>query len=91
MNLIHRFLSWLAWLQIFISPTLLGLGIGVCLWLKVGGLTGVASGLLSILVGVGSGIWLAEKTRRGAGTIELMARNIGNPELHKPELPKEEI
>ncbi|MCB2407280.1 hypothetical protein [Hymenobacter lucidus] len=85
MNILHRFLSALAWLQVFVSPTILGLILGVLSWLYMPEWWGLGIGLLVALLGSGIGIRLAEKARRYSGTIEFMSRTRSHPELRQEE------
>ena len=85
MNIFHRFLSAAAWVQLFISPFLLGLGLGMLNWYYLPAPWGVALGGLVAVLGGGTGIRLAEKARRSAGTIEFMSRTRSHPELRHEE------
>ena len=85
MKIIERLLSALAWLQIFISPAIIGAIAGVAIWLALRGLLGVILGLIAGLSGCISGIVFAEKARLGKGTIEFMSRITAHPELREKE------
>ena len=85
MKFIERLLSALAWLQIFISPAIIGAITGVLIWLALRSLWGICLGAVVALIGCAAGIAFAEKARRNKGTIEFMARNIGHPELRENE------
>ncbi|GAB3737078.1 hypothetical protein GCM10027594_17920 [Hymenobacter agri] len=85
MKIIEWFLSSLAWLQIFISPTVIGAILGVIIWLNMRNAWGLNSAVIIALIGCGVGIAFAEKARCDKGTIEFMARNIAHPELREKE------
>ncbi|MDQ2772881.1 MAG: hypothetical protein M3Y54_20545 [Bacteroidota bacterium] len=86
MKFIERLLLVLAWLQIAVSPGIIGGVAGVFIWLMLRGFWGIALGASVSLVGVIIGIAFAEKARRDKGTIEFIARNIAHPELQEKKL-----
>jgi hypothetical protein len=85
MKLIERLLSMLAWLQIFISPALIGVVSGALVYLAIRGTWGIGLGIAVALSGAASGVAFAEKARRDKGTIEFMSRTIAHPELCEKE------
>ena len=85
MKIIEWLLSVLAWLQIFISPAIIGIVLGVIIWLNMRNVWGLSAAILIALIGCGIGIAFAEKARRNKGTIEFMARNIAHPELREKD------
>lgn len=85
MKIIEWLLSSLAWLQIFISPAIIGVALGVIIWLNMRNVWGLSAAVIIALIGCGLGIAFAEKARRNKGTIEFMARNIAHPELGEKE------
>ncbi|PJJ54883.1 hypothetical protein [Hymenobacter chitinivorans] len=85
MNILHRFLATATWVQIFISPFILGLVLGALSWYYLPEWWGLGLGILGALLGGGAGIWLAEKARRSTGTIEFMSRTRSHPELRHEE------
>ena len=88
MKIIEWLLSSLAWLQIFISPAIIGAILGVIIWLNTRNAWGLSMAVIIALIGCGVGIAFAEKARRGKGTIEFMSRNIAHPELREKEKSK---
>ena len=86
MKFIERLLSALAWLQIFVSPAIIGVAAGILIWLILRGFWGVALGAAVAVVGIIIGIAFAEKARRDKGTIEFMSRTIAHSELREKEL-----
>ena len=86
MKIIELLLSLLAWLQLFISPALIGSFLGLVVWLNWRTSWGLSTGLGLALVGCAVGVIFAEKARRGKGTIEFMSRNIAHPELREKKL-----
>jgi disulfide bond formation protein DsbB len=85
MKIIEQLLSSLAWLQIFISPAIIGAFFGVIIWLNMRNAWGLSAAIIIALIGCGIGIAFAEKARRGKGTIEFMPRNTAHPELREKE------
>ena len=85
MKLIERVLSALAWLQIAASLAVVGLALGLLLWLAIRGIWGVGIGVAVALLGCGAGAVFAEKERRGKGTIVFLSRLIAHPELKNNE------
>ncbi|MBO2009573.1 hypothetical protein [Hymenobacter negativus] len=83
MKFIEWLLSALAWLQIFISPFIIGIIGGGIVWLIWRDLCGVALASTVVLFGCINGIVFAEKARRSKGTIEFMSRTIAHPELRE--------
>ena len=86
MKLIEWFLSSLAWLQIFVSPAIIGAFIGLVIWLNMRNAWGLSAAIILAIIGCGVGIAFAEKARWGKGTVEFMSRNIAHPELREKEL-----
>ena len=86
MKFIERLLSAVAWLQIFVSPVVIGAITGGIIWLALRGSRGIVLGAASVLIGCVAGIAFAEKARKGKGTIEFISRNIAHPELHEKKL-----
>ena len=64
--------SFFAWLQIMVSPCLVGVIVGGLAWLGLKGVPGVVVGSGCAALGVGLGIWWAEKARKG--TIKFVSR-----------------
>jgi VanZ family protein len=71
-----------AWLQIAVSPSLLGGGLGAAIYFyHPGRLTLIAASVFCIIGFVTGTIW-ATKVHRRKGTVEFMARVIATPELN---------
>ena len=85
MKFIEQSLAALAWLQVFVSPAIIGIIAGGLIWLALRGPWGIGFGLTAGMVGCIAGVVFAEKVRRTKGTIEFMARNIAHPELREKE------
>ena len=79
MKIIEWLLSSLAWLQIFISPAIIGAILGLIIWLNMRNVWGLGAAIIIALIGCGVGVAFTEKARRGKGTIEFMSRNIAHP------------
>ena len=73
--------SFFAWLQIMVSPCLLGALLGATAWWVIQDRPGVIVAGVCTVGGIGLGVWWAEKARRGKGTVEFMARTRRHPEL----------
>jgi len=80
-KIIQKFTSILAWLQIAISPILIGIIIGLVLYSYLGGVIGLILSLIIVIAGFVSGIIWAEKTRKKKGTVEYLSRVMATPEL----------
>jgi len=75
----------LFWIRIFVSPLLAGIMIGGLVFLAIQGFWGwLAWGVLA-LIGMVSGVLLAEHARRTRGTVEFMSRVGATPELDRKE------
>ena len=85
MRIIKWFLPSLAWIQIFVSPAIIGTSLGVIVWLIMRNAWGLSLAIIIALFGCSVGIALAEKARRSQGTIEFMSRNSAHPELRQDE------
>ena len=83
MSLPDRLTAAIAWVEIALSPTLIGLAAGGAAWLALGGVTGQLAGSGLAVTGLTVGGALAEKARRRSGTVAFMARLRAHPELSK--------
>ena len=77
--------SFFAWLQIMVSPSLVGVIVGGLAWLGLKGVPGIVVGSACAALGVGLGIWWAEKARKGKGTVAFVSRIRSHPELHEKD------
>jgi hypothetical protein len=85
MNLIEKILAAFAWLQIFISPFLIGAILSVITWLGLNNIWGHILAISLAIAGIFAGIKLAESARKNKGAIEFMSRISATPELDKKE------
>ncbi|SDY93282.1 hypothetical protein SAMN04488069_11955 [Hymenobacter psychrophilus] len=69
-----------------VSPSLVGVILGGIAWLGLKGVPGTAVGCVCAAVGVGLGIWWAEKARRGKVTVAFVSRVRRHPELQEQDL-----
>lgn len=70
-----------AWLQIAVSPSLLGIGLGAAIYIYHPGRVTLIAASIFCIIGVVTGTIWATKVHRGKGTVEFMARVIATPEL----------
>ncbi|ESU24007.1 hypothetical protein FLJC2902T_32050 [Flavobacterium limnosediminis JC2902] len=76
----------IGWIQIVISPTLIGLGIGFIIYCNFENAFGLISGIALSLIGLILGIILATKKFKTTGTIHFLSRVSATPELDKDEI-----
>ena len=90
MSLIEKTFSWFYYIRILIAPFLLGLLVGAILLIFVfkANTSGWVFGSLSVLFGLGYGIYLAEFARRNMGTINFMGINMHNKEFDNTDMMK---
>jgi hypothetical protein len=85
MNIIERFLSLLAWVQIMIAPFSGGVIIGFLIWGKYRTTTGLITSISIAVAGLVTGILWAEKVRKKSGTLSFMSKVSSSHELDHPE------
>jgi F0F1-type ATP synthase assembly protein I len=73
------------WIQIVISPTLLGIVFGLAIYYFAPNLAGMIFGILIAFIGLILGIILATKKYKTTGTINFLSRINATPELDKLE------
>lgn len=73
------------WIQIVLSPTLLGIAFGLGIYYNFPNLTGMIIGVLIIVIGLIIGIVLATKKFKTTGTIHFLSRISATPELDNLE------
>jgi hypothetical protein len=73
------------WIQIVLSPTLLGIAFGFGIYYNFPNLTGMIIGILIIVIGLIIGIVLATKKFKTTGTIHFLSRISATPELDNLE------
>ncbi len=78
----------ISWIQIFISPVLIGGISAFVVFLKLDNTVGTILSLILAISGSIIGFLFAEKARKGKGTVWFMSRVIATPELDKPEESK---
>jgi hypothetical protein len=92
-SLIDDIFSWFYYIRIVFSLFLLGFLLGAALFIFVfnGNTYGWMFGFISVLLGLGFGIYLAESARRDMGTVNFMGANkiaknefIGDAFLARP-------
>ncbi len=82
MSLPDRLVAAVAWLEIAISPSLIGITAGAGVWLALRSSAGVAVGLILASLGLMTGVVFAEKARRKVGTVAFMTRIRAHAELN---------
>ena len=89
-NLVEKIFSWFYYIRILLSPLLIGLLVGVALFIFAfkGNVYGWVFGSICILFGLGYGIYLAEFARRNMGTVNFMGINMHNPEFDDTDMMK---
>ena len=75
----------IGWVQIFISPFLIGVIIGYIVILAKPNTTGIVIGVAISITGFVVGVIWATKQWRGKGTVWFMSRVIATPELDNSE------
>lgn len=75
----------IGWIQIFISPFLIGVIIGSIIILVNQGLTGILIGISIAALGCIIGIRWATQQWKSKGTVHFISRVIATPELDRPD------
>ena len=73
------------WIQIVLSPTLIGIGLGFGIYYYFPNLTGMILGILIVIIGFIIGIIWATKKFKTTGTIHFLSRVSATPELDNLE------
>lgn len=76
------------WLQIVLSPTLIGIAFGFGIYYNFPNQIGMASGIFIAIIGLIIGIIWATKKFKTTGTIHFLSRVSATPELDKLEKTK---
>lgn len=71
------------WIQIMLSPTLLGILFGFGIYYYFPNQIGMILGILSAIIGLIIGIIWATKKYKTTGTIEFLSRISSTPDLNK--------
>lgn len=86
MRFFDKIVDIVAWIKIFISPTLVGLIIGTYLWLSNENNDLMQMAALGVVaLGIAGGIIWAERVRKKQGTQEFVSTIYRTPELEKEE------
>ncbi len=81
----NRISEIIGWLQIAISPTLIGLGIGVFIYFSAPSDTTLVLGILILCLGFLVGAIWATKIWKSKGTVWFMSRTGATQEPDEPE------
>ncbi|QKJ63220.1 hypothetical protein [Flavobacterium sp. M31R6] len=71
----------IGWLQIVISPTIIGTGLGFIFYSNFENMTGLILGIIISLIGFIIGIVLANKKYKTTGTVNFLSRISATPEI----------
>lgn len=82
-KIFEKITELIGWLQIVISPTLLGIGIGCIVYFNFQNSTGLIFGIVISIIGLICGIVLATNKLRTTGTMQFLSRVSATPELDK--------
>ena len=78
----------IGWLQIVVSPLLLGLLIGAGIYFTNPNTGRMVAGIAVAILGLTTGIIIATRAWKGKGTIHLVSRVMATPELDELEEDK---
>ena len=78
----------IGWLQIVVSPLLLGLLIGAGIYFTNPTTARMVAGIAVAVLGLTTGIIIATRAWKGKGTIHLISRDMATPELDELEEDK---
>lgn len=85
MNRLDKIVSVIAWLQIFISPVLIGGMIAIATWLYFQSVYGKVLAVIVFIAGIFVGIKLAQRARNKQGTLNFISRISETPELNSKD------
>ncbi|MGB4846160.1 MAG: hypothetical protein WBP16_16955 [Ferruginibacter sp.] len=80
-NFFELFTEIMGWLQIVVSPLLLGVVIGFIIYLKDPWSYGLALGIAAVTLGLVTGIIFATRVWKKQGTMHFLSRVSASPEL----------
>ncbi len=83
---LETFIEIICWIQIAISPTLIGAIIGTIVYLKYRNNYGILGGSSITLIGLVIGIIWATRIWKKSGTLNFMSRINASPELDQKDL-----
>lgn len=81
MNFFEKVLELINWIKIFLSPFVISLIIGGLIFLSSNNIWIQSLSLLIVVLGIITGIYLAEKIRKKHGTERFMAKINESPDL----------
>jgi hypothetical protein len=85
MKFMEFFVELLGWVRIVLSPLLIGLILGVIVYLNVEDVLGFYIALALTTAGLITGVWWATKEWKRKGTIDFLSKVMATPELDKKE------
>jgi hypothetical protein len=88
-NFLKNTIETISWLQIAVSPFLIGLGFGVFFYFKYPTKSGLIIGLIFTLLGLLIGIVWASKIKKTKGTTAFMSQLMATPELDHKKTPSD--
>jgi len=71
----------IGWLQIVISPTIIGIGLGFIFYSNFENMTGLIFAIIISIIGFTIGIVLATKKFKTMGTVRFLSRISATPEI----------
>jgi hypothetical protein len=89
MKIFEFLTALLAWVEIAVSPLLIGSVIGVLVYAKFPSEKGIVLGLFIAALGLIIGIVWATRICKKQGTVEFMSKVSSNSEFYEPEEEKE--
>lgn len=81
MNFFDKVLELINWIKIFLSPFIISLIIGGLIFLSSNNIWIQSISVLIVVLGIITGIYLAEKIRKKHGTERFMAKIHESPDL----------
>ena len=85
MKIIEFIISFFAWLEIAVSPLIIGCVIGLIVYSQVPTEKGIVVGITIAILGLVIGIVWATRIWKRRGTVEFMSRLTANAELHNED------
>ncbi len=85
MKFISFFVEMIYWIQIFLCPTIFIGAIGLACYGSMKNPTGMFLFFVFIVLGIGTGIYFAERVRRRIGCSTFMSRVMGRSTSDEPK------
>ncbi len=85
MKFISFFVEMIYWIQIFLCPTILIGLVGLASYGYMKNTTGMLLFFVFIVLGIGTGIYFAERVRRRIGCSTFMSRVMGRSTADEPK------